>query len=958
MIVDKPTAHGLFTVAPDQSAPAAADQATLNGSGAIARGRKAKAAGQGAVFVERDNAAPINTGAGNIYQTIVQQAAQPGAGAGALRRGYLAWLSLRANELPLFAGDSGRPAQLASVYTALLTQAREPDGVHAPAGVPAEREPARQSALEALDSEHYLVLMGGPGSGKTTFLNMVALCLAGERLGLGDANLKRLRTPIPAEPDGDTKKRPKPQRWRHQGLLPVRVLLRDFAAALPPAGTPLSADALWGFIVTQLPDLLRPYADDLKSELLGTGGLILLDGLDEVPDALRRREQVKQAIQELAGVFRGCRLLVTSRTYAYQRQDWKLAGFAERELLPFTRGQIERFVDTWYAHMARDLFRLTETDALARAAVLKRAARRPELAELAERPLLLTLMARLQTKGGGTLPENREALYAQSVEMLLDEWEGLKLRRDAQGQPIVAEPSLSEWLDASREGIRRELDKLAYKAHLDQPSLVGTADIRQGALIAALMAASRDRPDAKLARLEEYLRDRAGLLASHGDGLYQFPHRSFQEYLAACHLARFDFPDTLSRLVKTDPNRWREVALLAAARFKDAPSAVWELVDELCAKDPAPAPDAPESDASEPTTQAQWGALVAATVLAETGLAAPDPVLQKRHENKRLRVRDWQASLLRGAVLPARERALAGDLLAGLGDPRRHLLDVDAMRFAAVPRGPFWMGEQGDADWELHRNETLDYDYWIAQTPVTVAQYRPFLAARGQDVLDAPANRPVVDVTWHDALAFCDWLTGRWSDRLPTGWTVMLPSEAEWEKAARGGEHLPATLQVATVEQGLGQSFGPVQAASIDNPLPRRAYPWGVEFLAEHANAEMTLGSTSTPGCFAQGQSPYGCEDMAGNVWEWTRSLWGTDFMKPEFAYPYDTNDEKREAPGAGQDVYRVVRGGSWSSHRDLARCAFRLGLQPDYRNDDLGFRVVLRAAPVSSTLSSGDSGL
>jgi hypothetical protein len=401
----------------------------------------------------------------------------------------------------------------------------------------------------------------------------------------------------------------------------------------------------------------------------------------------------------------------------------------------------------------------------------------------------------------------------------------LKLRRNADGQPIVAEPSLSEWLDASRESIRRELDKLAYEAHLDQPSLVGTADIRQGALITALLAASRDRPDAKLARLEEYLRDRAGLLASHGDGLYQFPHRSFQEYLAACHLARFDFPDTLSRLVKTDPNRWREVALLAAARSKDTPSAVWELVDELCAKDEAPAPDAPEPDTSEPARQAQWGALVAAAVLAETGLAAPNPELQARHERKRLRVRDRQTTLLRGALLPARERALAGDLLAALGDPRRHLLEVDAMRFAAIPRGAFWMGEEGDAEGELHRNETLAYDYWIAQTPVTVAQYRQFLAARGQDGLDAPDNRPVVEVSWHDALAFCVWLTGRWSDRLPPGWAVMLPSEAEWEKAARGGERLPATVQVAMFGQGFGQALGPVQAASIDNPLPRRAYP-------------------------------------------------------------------------------------------------------------------------------------
>ena len=240
----------------------------------------------------------------------------------------------------------------------------------------ADREAARQSALEALDKEQYLVLMGGPGSGKTTFLNFVALCMAGELLGLATANLKLLRTPIPPEPDDDTDKRPKPQRWTHQGLLPVRVLLRDFAADLPPAGTPISADALWHFIVKQLPELLQRHADDLQAELLGKGGLILLDGLDEVPDALRRREQVKQAIQEFAGVYRNCRFLVTSRTYAYQRQDWKLNGFAERELLPFT----PRADRTLHRHLVRahgqDLFRLTEADAQARAEVLKHATRR------------------------------------------------------------------------------------------------------------------------------------------------------------------------------------------------------------------------------------------------------------------------------------------------------------------------------------------------------------------------------------------------------------------------------------------------------------------------------------------------------------------------------------------------------------------------------------------------------
>ncbi|MGH2357066.1 MAG: NACHT domain-containing protein [Candidatus Limnocylindria bacterium] len=915
--------------------------------GGVAQGGKAKAAGKRAVIVERDNTAPISTGSGDIYQTIIQHAAQPGASADDLRRAYLAWLSTRANELPLLAGESGAPVQLSSVYTALLTDGRDASEkqMHAAsraARAMIDRDAGRPSALEVLDKDQYLVLMGGPGSGKTTFLNFVALCMAGEMLGLVPANLELLRTPMPPEPD-DIDKKSKPQRWTHKALLPVRVVLRDFAADLPPAGAPLTADALWNFIVKQLPDQLRRYADDLQGELLRKGGLILLDGLDEVPDARQRREQVKQAVHELAGIYRNCRFLVTSRTYAYQRQDWKLNGSAERELLPFTRAQIDRFVDTWYAHMVQ-LFRLTEVDAEARAEILKRATRRTELRELAERPLLLTLMARLQTKGGGSLPGNREELYAQSVDMLLDEWEGLKLRRDANDQPIVAEPSLSEWLNASRENIRRELDKLAYDAHLIQPSLVGTADIRQGDVIAALMAASKDQPDTKFVRLEEYLRDRAGLLTSHGEGLYQFPHRSFQEYLAACHLARFDFPDTLSRLVKTDPNRWREVTLLAAARSKGAPSAIWELVEELCAKDAAPAEDAPE-----PSNEAQWGALLAGQVLRETGLAPQDPNLQERHERKRSRVRDWQAQLLRSTALPARERALAGDLLAHLGETRRHLLDVDHMRFSAVPCGSFWMGEEGSNEAELHLNEGLNYDFWIAQTPVTAAQFKQFVSLSGHQPSDPaslrqPENRPVIFVTWHDVQAFCVWLTQRWRNRLPEDWLVTLPSEAEWEKAARGGVRVPVAVQVTTAEQG----FSSVTTELRDNARPQRAYAWGDDFGADKANAEANVGSPSTPGCFVSGRSPYGCEDMSGNVWEWMRSLWGKNWGKPDFAYPYKPDDPEREDLDAGNDVLRVVRGGSWGYDRDFARCAFRFRLRPVARNYHIGFRVVVRSAPVS----------
>jgi formylglycine-generating enzyme required for sulfatase activity len=96
---------------------------------------------------------------------------------------------------------------------------------------------------------------------------------------------------------------------------------------------------------------------------------------------------------------------------------------------------------------------------------------------------------------------------------------------------------------------------------------------------------------------------------------------------------------------------------------------------------------------------------------------------------------------------------------------------------------------------------------------------------------------------------------------------------------------------------------------------------------------------------------------MAGNVREWTRSLWDKG-AKCEFAYPYDPLDPRRERFDAEDDIRRVVRGGSWYYLRVFARCAFRFRGPPVARSVDLGFRVVLRAAPVSSTLSSDDSEL
>jgi len=146
---------------------------------------------------------------------------------------------------------------------------------------------------------------------------------------------------------------------------------------------------------------------------------------------------------------------------------------------------------------------------------------------------------------------------------------------------------------------------------------------------------------------------------------------------------------------------------------------------------------------------------------------------------------------------------------------------------------------------------------------------------------------------------------------LRRGWRVTLPSEAEWERAARGTDG--------------------------------RIYPWGDQFDPDKANIDDTgIGGTSAVGCFPAGASPCGALDMSGNIWEWTRSLWGKDSGKPEFVYPYSERLQERENLKAGSEIWRVLRGGSWLNESWLARCAARNCGNPVGRDLSVGFRVSL----------------
>lgn len=552
---------------------------------------------------------------------------------------------------------------------------------------------------------------------------------------------------------------------------------------------------------------------------------------------------------------------MTGRTYAYQHQDWRLSDFETMVLAPFNPEQIESFIDHWYSYIAvvRDL-----KDWSARAQDLKDAIRgNARLAELAERPLLLTLMASLHSWRNGSLPENREELYNDAVDLLLDRWEQPKR---VNGERL---PGLAELLNTDKARLRQKLNELAFQAHSTQTELAGTADVDERSLVFALLGLSREKQLNPI-ELVDYLSQRAGLLLPHGVGVYTFPHRTFQEYLAACYLTDHDYPDRLGVLVSKEFERWREVVLLAGAKATRSmgASAVWTLAETLCTTEPDTSPSATDL----------WNAYLAGQVLAET--ARLDHV-SKRDQPKLERVKRWLVRALGDPALPAIERARAGDALARLGEPRSEVVTVEGMQFCFVPAGDFMMGDGNS----LHRNGALDYGYWMARHPVSVAQWRQFVESTGitpkiPDSLRDPANRPVRWVSWEEIQAFCAWLNECFITSLPPGLRFQLPSEAEWEKAARGGLTIPASA--ADMVRALGSGFPTHVVADLwNNPNAERVRPWmplsSNAKVSEHANIiDSMIGATSALGCFQTGvagapDTKTGTSTAYVNQWCWRR---------------------------------------------------------------------------------------
>ncbi len=762
-------------------------------------------------------------------------------------------------------------------------------------------EQVKVKVQEALAQNSRLVVLGDPGCGKTTLVRYLALTYARDLAG--DAGLVERRLAL------------------KERRLPILIFLRDLARYLQAKQPDVGLDGS-----KLLLDYLREYfaqqnvtlPDDFFHERLRRGEcVVLLDGVDEVADvALRRR--IAGLVEKCTRAHPKARYVVTSRIVGYAGAARLGEKYAVTTVRDFNDEDIERFVTAWNRAIevvlasgvdgAQGTREYAESQAARRTKELLTAIRANEgVRELAINPLLLTVIALVQ-RYRARLPERRSELYEEAIEVLLANWDAAKglsapvtvagRTLDAGDQRSLLEP-IALWM---MEQKKREIETEELRRQLEE---------RFGAMVGA--SAARKATDDFLAQLTL----RSGLLVERGQGVYAFSHLTFQEYLAARAIA--DRPDYIAyTLARLGDGWWRETILLEAGYLSAGGTGrVTALIQAImdCPQEPA----------------LYHNLTLAAQALGDVGRArvAGDPGGEAERRLRRafeqpLRPRkDTPDEAVQETI---RRRAAAAEALArieqgGGTGPAFWRLPYGEPVWVDVPAGEFWMGSESAQSYAderpIHRVH-LDR-FLIARTPVTNAQYRIFVEKAGRkppqgwDGDKPPRGReshPVVNVSWHDALAYCRWLSEM------TGKAISLPSEAQWEKAARGASD-------------------------------RREYPWGDDWDPTKCNcSELNLGDTTPVGVFPEGASPYGCLDMAGNVWEWTRSLWGEDVSEPTYRYPYVAGDG-REDLAAGDKVRRVLRGGSYIDAARLARCACRGWNDPYYWLVNFGFRVGVAAAPM-----------
>jgi formylglycine-generating enzyme required for sulfatase activity len=600
-----------------------------------------------------------------------------------------------------------------------------------------DREISLTTAFEvaAAASQRGVVVLGPPGSGKSTHLQQVLLTALRERerlAGLPDGML-----PV---------------------LLPLRRLAKHHAS-------------LQAFVEEQLDTGGFDTGPRFGARMWASGKLLLLlDGLDEVADADERRKLagwIRAACEERAED----RFVVTCRFAGYPKDASLGARFLALELRPMTDGQVKAFVGRWYDAVER----ATGGDAAqarARARtlfeVLRKEGSDARFHAMSTKPLLLSLMC-LMHRDRGELPRKRVLLYEEVVTVLLEQW-----RRVFKDLPVTFN---------AREA-RLVLQPVAEHMHRQQEHQSEPSPERRCTPIAEVEPLLHkgleliERTDVTARQFVQAIRDESGLLTGAGVDELAFMHLGFQEFLTARSLrARaFDEPEVLAELAgRFEESWWQEVILLLLA--DGDPPMFRRFMSEVAKRPELPRwvdhamMDRCWNEAFAPTTEP----FVA--LLKERDSTGDEVRTRQEAAEKLLRKKrpEALAPLEARATVPTRRT-------------KPETTTVEGVELVLVPAGWFMMGSPkndplGFDDEHPQQRVVLEKAFWLARTPVTNGEYAAYLKANpkarkpeywGDERYNQP-QQPVVGVSWKDAKKYCAWAGFR------------LPAEAQWEYACRAG---------------------------------------------------------------------------------------------------------------------------------------------------------------------------
>jgi len=466
----------------------------------------------------------------------------------------------------------------------------------------------------------------------------------------------------------------------------------------------------------------------------------------------------------------------------------------------------------------------------------------------------------------------------------------------------AAQPDLSPFVDALAPGVPAERQAAVLRL------VRGRSDPRLEAAARALLSSPAPDVRALAGQIASDLAGRHSGMAGQEGAVFVVHHPEDQEL--GCELA-----DVLRRQGwraaaaaqesswRTDPDRLVRSARGAVVVVREGAPAPWEdrrLASclKLFALHGCPLILADLSAAPGRPALPEYLS-VTATVDLRGGLS-PEALAELNHA-----LAGVPASEVRPAAGPGERDSLREPLVEPL----------TGIRLVWIPGGRFEMGGTEEYDGKPVHAVRIS-PFWLGETPVTNAQYAVFLEKTGAKEPDywrsrrfSSPGQPVIGVSWEDAQAFCRWLGETW------GRSVVLPSEAQWEFAARGSEG--------------------------------REYPWGNEPPdATRACFDLDWGEDQPApvGSYPAGRGPFGTLDQAGNVWEWCRDAWDEEIYAKRAAGRKESLDPCVEGDEASEE--RVLRGGGWSSSADSLRSAFRNRNPARYRIDYFGFRVA--AAPAS----------